>query len=225
MLYRYMNVKKFKDLCYTSSLVFVNPLVHWEDYREGPLFQNLKSGKGIKKLKKASMKYGAEEKEAFKVIMSVAPRVRAQCWTHAKDDQGMWKEYGNDGVMISASLEGLRKIPFTKRYDVRYVDDPISIQEELDHIILEQGIHVSGLFLTKRRAEFAYEQEVRIFQTEGTVDCHDRPDMIDVSVNLKNLISSVILHPNASTDTEEIVKNLCMNYGLRYDGKSSVVII
>ena len=90
MLFSYMNIDKFTDLCDSSALTFVNPLKCWSDKREGPLFRSL---------------------------------IRAQCWTHAKDD-------------------------------------PISIQSEIEHIVLKQGIHVFGLFLTKRKAEFAYEQEV-----------------------------------------------------------------
>ena len=87
-----MNIDKFTDLCDSSALTFVNPLKCWSDKREGPLFRSLKEDKGIKKLEKESIKYGAEN--------------------------------------------------------------------EIEHIVLKQGIHVSGLFLTKRKAEFAYEQEV-----------------------------------------------------------------
>ena len=220
MLFRYMNIDKFTDLCDSSALTFVNPLKFWLDKREGPLFRSLKEGKGIKKLEKESIKYGAEKQEALRVILGVVPNVRAQCWTHAKDDPRMWREYGDYGVMIASSLESLRSIPSTKRYDVRYVDDPISIQSEIEHIVLKQGIHVSSLFLTKRKAEFAYEQEVRIFYTKGIVDGKMRPDLIKVPVNLPELIHSVMLCYGADKTIETEVVKLCYEHGLRYVGKS-----
>ncbi len=209
-LYRYIPFETFADIVINNRLSLVSPLL-WEDSYEGWFWKSL---------------IESTKKEVAIPIKKAVNSIFALCWSKNCDSAALWSiySYNQKAIMIETSDDILSNIPKITLKEMNYTNDAhLTIDEMIDLLI-----HPSrdNLFLpfTKKRKEFAHENEVRIFATKPNPDGIAKSISIPIN-NLPMLIQNVIVHPFAPDWYIDIVKEFCKKFNVPFSGKSSLYTI
>ncbi|SRR6266446_113115 len=224
VIWRFINMKKFRDLMTTSELYFCRAdLFH--DESEGLPPENYKPFPHLNPLDlhdrhqiDESIGNVAQFREAFYI----------NCWHLFREETcKMWKEYGEDGVAI-CSRYGLLKSALHSMADRTFLG-----------LVRYGSKHMTGWnlfrFITTKRMEYADEQEVRAWlwimdphaggnrHFDSDNRAHTRPltppppdrvlDGHRRKVDLQALVTEIVVTPWASSTTLDEIDQLVKNSG------------
>lgn len=247
-LYRYMSLTEFVHILTNKKLTLKYP-GNWEDKLEALFLKTVASDKGCQKLFDAykflhPTASDDDIKTQLQVITSKLLEVRCQCWTRNKDDLRMWQDRRSyDVVCISVDEDAFlnNNIAF---HDVIYkkeicIEDILNEFDSTDNWLMQ-------LIMIKKEC-FSYENECRIYQSPNSSNVvgafgYGKTPEEKVLINFlyaKNQIGTqpicipfspldietVRTHPSASSEFEDVVKNLCEKYISvdKYIGRSKIL--
>lgn len=208
VLWRYMDLFKFKDLVETSTLYLARP-DKFVDPFEGRLCPG--NGAGLSKSEAAFRDlYKIEDSHEDPYSEMHRKLVFILCWhRNTREVRRMWDTYTQspNSVAIATSGKALQRFtpPSLIKSAVKYapIDRP---RTEFDH---------SSLFFFKP-TEYAFEREFRLLRqpAEGETFRFDAPEdgFRRVPIRLRKLVHRVILHPEAGEDTIDAVSDLMFRY-------------
>ena len=211
IVWRYLDLWKFEDMCRTSSLYF-RRCDKFCDPLEGRL-----SKQGIHGTSESDRVFAAAYRndQSYEAQASAQEVTRScmfvNCWhMNTGESDRMWREYApnSDSVVITSSVKALQRvIPQEKVVisAVRYVPEDVP-RTEFDH---------SSIFFYKDNS-FGYERELRLLQPlhggdQVSVDCEEDFGR-NVPVNLRLLIHRIIPNKRISPSARKRVTDLVQHY-------------
>ena len=231
-LWRYMSLEKFQRLLADRALFFCRA-DKFSDIYEGSIPRR-EAEHRINESRRAADFYGQpfDEAAALATIKDRAAFHQAfkyativNCWhINPNESDGMWRLYmdNNDGIAIQttgaritqAMEEAEEEIEMSK---VRYIDYERDIWYHPENFPHRSYNMITPLI--HKRAEFAHEQEFRLFHLieEATrINEYWQPGQHgkNISVNLDTLVERVCLHPTMSEPARIHVQNLMAATGL-----------
>lgn len=217
--FRYISPKAFNKLIKSKVFTFVSPS-SWDDKYEGYLYHALQTEEGRKIIEKYAMKCGAEEGEIRDKLQYVYDNTRCVCVSGSEDSVVMWNAYDfqNKAIMIEISKAALKDERIMV-CPVEYVEDNISLSDEMQKVMNENGIIIHKVYTTKRRC-FAYEDETRLFyRTE-----HPKPN-VDARIDIvpSEFIVNVMVHPKATECFVRKIEKVCLENGIKFSGRSQTL--
>jgi len=223
-IWRFVNMKKFRDFMDTQELYFCRADLFPQDETEGLPPENYKPFPHLNPLDlndrrqiDDSIGNVAQNREAFYI----------NCWHLFREETcKMWEEYGQDGVAI-CSRYGLLKIELDAMKDRAFIG-----------LVRYGSAHMEGWnlfrFITHKRPKYAGEQEVRAWlwimdpHASGSrhLDADNRvyprpltppPEHVlkghRRKVNLQALVTEIVVTPWASSRTFEEIRSLVERKG------------
>ena len=219
-LWRYQDIKKFKDLINTEELHLSN-ISELPDPLEG---KPTKSDTDLHRAVDAYKKSGdldLSDKIMFlseditghtleELLSLVARNAYINCWhSNDRESEDMWDTYGkdknNESVVIRTNVEGINKSikggnkkGDVNIYEVHYLD-----YDGQDRVLPTPYPHI----LTHKDKYFMNENEYRILHIDISPDnpfsiLSTQPQKFKrIQVNIPNLVQEVRVHPRASIDT------------------------
>lgn len=224
-IWRFLNMRKFRDLMETSELYFCRADL-LSDEREGLPPEEYLATFGLHPLDLNDrpellnqIGSDAQFREGFYI----------SCWHLFREETcRMWKEYGNEGVAITSRYH-LLKSALDSMIDRGYIG---LVQYSAKHML---GNCANSLrYITTKRSKFEHEQEVRAFlwlpdqQAGGNrhLDENNRAHPIPLTspptyvlegqrrrVDMQALVVDFVVSPWASSATLDEVKQLVSNAG------------
>lgn len=153
--------------------------------------------------------------DTWSMIKRVAPKkVAISCWhMNEVESVAMWRGYGNKGVALSSTFEGLVA-------GLQGAADPIHIgvvrYEDYDRFVMPEWDFFGPLL--RKRMPYEYERElraiVRHFYQEPEQLRRRIEKGISVAVDLQMLIHAVHLPPGADARFAELIATLLSDHGL-----------
>lgn len=215
-LWRYIDLSKFVSLLQKKKLVlprvdllgdpFEGSLpMTYQSYIEYISQEGIENNNSIKK----------EDTEFMsKIRKALTKSLYVSCW-HMNEHESfaMWKIYraSNESLSIKTTYKKLRDIIPDSCYigKVKYVD--FSTYEL-------RGSNAVETFLIKRK-NFEYEREVRIimpnnFELTQALKGEDTKPLESIEMPLNELITAIYVSPDSPRWYEEIIVELCEQYGL-----------
>ncbi|MCU1240609.1 MAG: hypothetical protein JWO71_1335 [Candidatus Acidoferrum typicum] len=224
VIWRFVNMKKFRDLVDTQELYFCRADLFSQDETEGLPPENYKPFPHLNPLDlndrrqiDDSIGSVAQDREAFYI----------NCWHLFREETcKMWEQYGKDGVAICSRYRLLK----TELYAMK--------DRAFIGLVKYGSAHMEGWnlfrFITHKRKEYAAEQEVRAWlwiiepHASGSrhFDSDNRvytrpltppPDHVlkghRRKISLQALVTGIVVTPWASSTTFEEIRTLVENKG------------
>ncbi|MBI9014365.1 MAG: DUF2971 domain-containing protein [Clostridiales bacterium] len=222
-LYRFMSLKRFKELVEKKELVLVKPSM-WEDPYESYIYKALQDDIGRSKIKDLNFARLGKETYDDEFIQLFGDNYYGQCWTETNDSDAMWRiySYENTTIRVEVMLEDLKELsnhgPKVIDGKVSYVSD-MSLEKEVEKVFFKDHVNALNVYLTKRK-EFEHENEHRImiFNHLGSSS-----NILPLAIsNVETFIKSVMLHPQAADELNEEMIKYCNKMNLNYIGKSKL---
>ena len=207
ILWRYFKFEHFCDLIDTSTLYF-SRADKFEDKNEGlttdGTYQEIQNQ--------------LEDLVVANTITFVKDIMRnymfVSCWHMCDEEaQRMWTEYGANGIAIQTTFAQLKAAISDERQvairQVQYVSP--------DYVAQDGDVYKQMLL---KHPSYSSEKEVRLIHCAGgpsgwlgVNDCHDEIGL-KLTVDLRSLISKVVMAPNSSKEKTEQIKLLLTKQGL-----------
>lgn len=219
-LFRYMSPWEFIKMVTEDSFEFSNPN-NWDDKYEGILFHAMQKDEGRKTIVDYAQMYGAQKGEVEEKLRYVSDNTRCKCLSGTYDSVVMWSayDYDNKGVMIEISRDDIEKADERILLcPIKYVNDNISLTEELREVLKPDGIITHSVYTTKR-ASFSYEDEIRAFYRARFPEENTNAR---INIEPSRFIKNVLIHPKADDFFESIIESLCKRTGIKFSGKSHI---
>lgn len=131
--------------------------------------------------------------------------------------------------MISAYSEKLKKLKYhcspVEGFDIIY-NDAQSVKEELAYALGRHGEFYLPLVLQTKQRHFQFEDEYRLYVIsvgENNYPKADESNQIRIPLTPftpSELITEVLVHPNAEDQLVEDVRELCKKNAINFSGKS-----
>ena len=223
-LYRYISLKRFKQLLESSSLFFVDPLTAWPDEKEGFLYREMKTKEGQEKIIQIMENQGISQADIKFWADALAGEpygLRCQCWCKDGNSLQMGREYVSDhnGLRIKISSDRLRSFEYKKHSVelIKIIYKDLSLEDEIKEVFSpkDRAFYFPRAFSFKR-TKYSFEKEVRAYTLTEDKEEHIMVPIKDIST----FICDVLPHPNASELCVSEIEKLCAEYGtkfLKYD--------
>ena len=234
-VYRYMSKEEFVDVIKNHRLTLKYP-GNWPDKLEAFFLKIFETEEAcvelIRKYQNIYPNYSEMDiKSDFQIISALLVRARCQCWTKNKDDMRMWTERPNETICISIKRETFERMGI--KHSVVSYKPEITIDGILDSFVSAER-WVPKLIAEKKKDDFEYENEVRIYKLP--IDCDfrgcgiiadslsdyltqnyrwlkDRFKQEDEKIEFNPRdICEVLIHPKASIEFIEEIQKLCDDY-------------
>jgi hypothetical protein len=214
---RYMDLPKFVDLLRSKAL-YLRRADSFTDKFEGALTPSIR--KAIDSAHKANKL--AESADVF--YQRCRQGTFVSCWTFgAKDNMGLWQLFGGTSNSVAISTTGERVTKMCLGWQeqaliikVKYIDH----FENPDMII---GSYTDPLRF--KHEAFDFEREVRVIVPRQK-DWKKNPVGIQLNIgDLDDLITNVIVAPDAEPWFYEMVQDLGRRYGLKAQVKMSQLAV
>jgi hypothetical protein len=207
ILWRYFKFEHFCDLINTSTLYF-SRADKFEDKNEGITTD------GTYREIQNQLNYPVLANAMTLFIDTMRNYMFVSCWHMCDAEvQNMWTEYGASGVAIQttsgqlkAAISDVREVAIGQ---VQYVNP--------DYVAQDGDVYKQMLV---KHTNYAPEKEVRLMHCAGgpsgwldSNDCHDEIGL-KLTVDLKSLISNVVMAPNSSKEKTQQIKSLLNKQGL-----------
>lgn len=234
ILWRYMDLRKFKSLVKHSALFFCRS-DRFSDRYEGSLPKKEAEGR-FKEFAKIDREFFGREPDESQIMETVNDLTIAHkrerkftvvnCW-HINNDEsdGMWSLYSqrSNGVAIQTTVERLQAVVAEAEVPiymtkVRYLDYDSGIWYHPEEFPFRGYNFLTPLY--HKRIEFRHEQEFRLFHqipTQEQTDDYWREKSafrwqerggINVPVDLKALINQIYVPPRATLHTVKKVLDI-----------------
>jgi hypothetical protein len=225
VIWRFLNMYKFRDLMATSELYFCRTDL-LSDKREGLPPEEYLATFGLNPFDLN------DRRELLNHIGSDAQfreGFYANCWHLFREETcRMWKEYGNEGVAITSRYQ-LLKSALDTLSDRAFIG---LVRYSANNMLGKPANQFR--YITTKRSEYAHEQEVRAFlwipdQFAGINRHYDEnnrvhprpltpppayvPDFQRRKVDVQTLVVDIVVSPYASPATLDEVKQLVSNAG------------
>jgi hypothetical protein len=252
-LWRYMDYYKFKSLLESKALFFSRVDKLSDKFEGTWARTNLEIKIFVSDAKRGPNEYNADRKILHEAAEDTLRLFYVYCFTiRNSESKEMWDAYTNNSESIAIQTNFLNlktcftKDPaanrvFTEIYasKIRYLEDENAVMEEW-----------SILFpVLYKRKQFAYEKELRLFTTYegielaarlisvedlkksgkdsiadflGLEDLPAYPSLL-FSINPEILIEKIVVHPNATDEFLDKVKNLVRKSGINIEPSRSTV--
>ena len=212
IVWRYLDLCKFEDMCRTSSL-YLCRCDKFRDPLEGRLSKLGIHGTSASDRAFASAYPIAQDYDAQSSAQEVTRGCMfVNCWhMNTRESDRMWREYTttSDSVVITSSVKALQRVIPQREVTVSavtYVPEDVP-RTEFDH---------SSIFFYKDTS-FSYERELRLLRPlrDGDQVFVDRKEDFGrrLPVNLRLLVHRVILNkrisPSARQHVTELVRQFC----------------
>jgi len=235
-LFRYMPLERFEEILKTGRIAAVNPFC-WPDEFELRWLKMLETEEGIGKLKETVAGLLAHDEDVDRVNRKVIGLCKAIysyryviCFSDEEDSEVMWHGRESD-VMIATDIMRLTRVSDSNESSVFSVirqvqydhEETFGFEKFLEKLYLDRDavvIHDPDEFLSHKQKKYAYEHEYRLIL--DPVQYRDEKLVYLDIPEIQDFITGVMVHPNASDDHTERVKQLCKEYHLCFKGKSQV---
>lgn len=225
-IWRFMNIRKFRDLMTTAELYFCRADLFANDEREGLPPEEYLATLGLDPFDVN------ERRQLLHTIGSDAQfreGLYINCWHLFREETcKMWKVYGDEGVAICSRYE-LLKSALSSMTDRAYIG---LVRYGAKHLIGQRW----NLFrlITTKRIQYAEEQEVRAFLwiadphagINRHIDAENRIHALPLTppppnvlkghrrkVNLEALVTGIVVSPWAPSTTGDQIKQLVLDNG------------
>lgn len=220
MIWRFINMRKFRDLMTTAELYFCRADL-FPDEREGLPPEEYLATFGLNP-------YDVNDRRELLNHIGSDAQFRegfyVNCWyLFTEETYQMWKEYGNEGVAITSRYQ-LLKSALNALSDRAYIG---LVRYGAQHLI---GKRVNLFrYITTKRIKYAHEQEVRAFlwimDPHAGINRHydennrvhpvpltPPPDYVSKGerrkVNLQALVTEIVVSPRASSATVDEIRQI-----------------
>lgn len=208
ILRRYMDLPKLLDLLHFRALYF-RRADGFTDRLEGALFPSLRAA-----IDEAHMR-GDSPHNADYFYRCARAGTYVSCWTRgAKDSMAHWQLYGGakNGLALTTTVGQLIDTALSWErnaivHQVKYVD----------HVKMKTFVIGSYTDVLQFKHEaYKHERELRILIPQRGSAWEANPIHLRLPVpNLDVLVRSVVVAPESGRDFFEVVKGLCVQYGLK----------
>lgn len=234
IVWRYINLKKFKSLLTRKALFFCRA-DRFSDPFEGSIPKNeaeyrIKMFEGVSKFygEPFDIKAAEEHEKAYSAThKKMKGAALINCWHINKyESDGMWQRYlkSNKGVSIKSSIDRInRSLIATPEQiylsKIRYID----YDKDIWFNSIEYPNRYYNFFtpLVHKRKEFIHEQELRLLyhiqDAEKDVQYWNNQEFEEgmmISIDLDILIDEIVIPPTADEYIENKIKKLLTKHGM-----------
>ena len=208
ILWRYLDLPKYLDLL-RSKAIYFSRADRFPDKFEGVLTPSMRRA-----LNKA-YKNGESDYDADSLSRELKEGIYVNCWSlGAKDNMALWQLYSSlsTGVVVTTTINKLTMVSLewapneqVEIFKVRYIDH----FKNPDMIV---GTYSDPL--RYKNSAYSFENEVRlvISRIEQNKNAKHKPDAIVLPVELKYLIRSVVVPPEAGQWFFELILDVTNRY-------------
>ncbi len=226
-LCRYVSFERFCEMIFNKELTLISPDM-WNDQYENYILRLISSDDGLNQFKDLlQSKSGTPEDrvdEFVNFIRTVCTVTRCLCFSKSLDEEVMWNAYSyeNHAIMWTTTDDRIEKLNdgLSIRI-VKYDLEEIGIANLMKHFrfVDTPTIVDDDKLLAHKRKFFAYENEVRVINT----DIYNRSSTKAYSIpELKDFITGVLVHPKAADSFVKMVGNLCGILDIPFLGRSKI---
>lgn len=183
-LYRIVPFEFFVGIVLQDRFTFRRPQ-DWDDPYEGVFFKLLETDEGKQRIADIIKKLPTRTKASIppaEVQVGIAAQFSkilfAQSWTRHPESEALWRSYahGNKAIRIEVSRADLAKIPHIKVHDIEYVPR-VSLESSVKRVFHDGNVKI-GEAICIKRADFRYEQEVRLIADLDGTDLPTQPSLL-----------------------------------------------
>jgi hypothetical protein len=208
ILWRYLDMAKFMDLLQNSSLFFTRA-DKLEDKFEGSFTESVR-----RQIEKCYKKNRIDAYEEFK--RGLKRGVFINCWHQGtRDNMAMWRIYGNSSNAIAITTTVGR---LGRQLEPHNANNNISIRK----VKYINHFDDPSIYVAKYTDIYTYKHEAYEFEKEARSIVDHFPNSAvmgietpgyNLTVELANLLRSVVVSPESPEWFYKLVKDVCGNYG------------
>lgn len=162
-IYRFISFSSFVDTIQRGALAFVHHSL-WGDPYEGYIFKALKKQAGRKKIRDILSQLSPQLAiPIYGTLLHIDSCIHGQSWTKCPENEYLWRINcrNQNNIRIEVSLGNINKLNQVKAYEIDYAYT--TLEEDVKAIIDAKNNKMDiAPILLRKRAEFSYEQEIRL---------------------------------------------------------------